>query len=60
MQILASEPQPNGQTRITVDVDGVNRATVTLATITVHTVSERELLDLVGAAVATQRPPART
>lgn len=60
VQILAAEPQPNGLTRITVDVDGVSRATVSLATITVHTVTEPELLDLVATAVATQRPPARS
>jgi hypothetical protein len=59
VQILASDPQPNGQTRITVDVDGVSRATVSLATITLHTVTEAELLDLVATAIALQRPPAR-
>lgn len=59
MQVLSSEPQPNGLTRITVDIDGVTRGTVSLSTAIVHTVNETELLALVTQTLATQRPNAR-
>jgi hypothetical protein len=57
LQILSSDPQPSGLTRITVDVDGIHRATVSLLTSVVHTVSDRELLTIVADAVARERPP---
>lgn len=56
MQILSSTPMPSGFTRIVVDVDGVNRATLSILTSQVHTLSEQQLLQLLQDSLAVERP----
>lgn len=54
-RVLKREPQPNGLTNVTVDIDGVRTTTVQLVTATEHTLTDTQIEQLVAGILPTER-----